>query len=95
MKVMTSLQQLKSVSDLPRLPVPPLQQTMDKYLRAICPLLSKEEMDKTKTIVDAFRKPGGEGEVLQHMLETRAKKHINWVVPSKMKHWCEFILAIC
>ncbi|XP_062515355.1 carnitine O-acetyltransferase-like isoform X2 [Corticium candelabrum] len=76
---MTSLQQLKSVSDLPRLPVPPLQQTMDKYLRAICPLLSKEEMDKTKTIVDAFRKPGGEGEVLQHMLETRAKKHINWL----------------
>lgn len=43
------------------------------------PLLSSEEMDKTKTVVAEFGKPGGVGEQLQQKLIERAKANDNWV----------------
>lgn len=71
---------LKALEDsLPRLPVPPLQQTMDKYLQAVKPLVDEDDYDNTKTIVDEFRKPGGVGEKLQEKLLERAKLTDNWV----------------
>ncbi len=45
--------------NLPRLPVPPLQQTMEKYLKSVKPLLAENEFEHTKDVVDDFRKPGG------------------------------------
>lgn len=64
---------------LPHLPVPPLQQTLDRYLLALQPIISEEELNHTQELVAEFRKPGGVGERLQKGLERRAKKTENWV----------------
>lgn len=64
---------------LPPLPVPPLQQTLDRYLLALQPIISPEELSHTRELVAEFRKPGGVGERLQKGLERRARKTENWV----------------
>lgn len=64
---------------LPHLPVPPLQQTLDRYLLALQPIISPEELSHTQELVAEFRKPGGVGERLQKGLERRARKTENWV----------------
>lgn len=64
---------------LPHLPVPPLQQTLDRYLLALQPIISPEELSHTQELVNEFSKPGGVGERLQKGLERRARKTENWV----------------
>ncbi|XP_064379815.1 carnitine O-acetyltransferase isoform X2 [Dromaius novaehollandiae] len=64
---------------LPSLPVPPLQQTLDRYLQALQPIISEEEWNHTQELVNEFRRPGGVGERLQKGLERRAKKTENWL----------------
>eukprot|EP00057_Strongylocentrotus_purpuratus_P011864 XP_011666338.1 PREDICTED: carnitine O-acetyltransferase [Strongylocentrotus purpuratus] len=64
---------------LARLPVPPLQQTLYKYLMAVKPIISPEDYEVTKKIVDDFGKPGGVGQDLQMGLINRAKKMDNWL----------------
>jgi len=70
---------LKYQSSLPRLPVPPLQQSLKKYLKAVQPLVNDEEFEKTAKVVEEFGMKGGIGEKLQKALEDRAKTHNNWV----------------
>ncbi|XP_070531659.1 carnitine O-acetyltransferase-like isoform X1 [Ptychodera flava] len=70
---------LSHQSTLPKLPVPPLQQTLYKYLLAVQPLLSEDEYTNTKQIVDEFGKPGGLGERLQMKLWQRAQKTESWL----------------
>ena len=70
---------LKYQSSLPKLPVPPLQQSLQKYLKAIRPLVNDEEFEKTSKAVEEFGKENGIGEKLQEMLEKRAKLQDNWV----------------
>uniref|UniRef100_A0ABM5F761 Carnitine O-acetyltransferase isoform X2 n=1 Tax=Pogona vitticeps TaxID=103695 RepID=A0ABM5F761_9SAUR len=65
--------------ELPALPVPPLQQTLDHYLLALQPIISEEELSHTRALVEEFRKPGGVGERLQKGLERRARKQENWL----------------
>ncbi|ELW61982.1 Carnitine O-acetyltransferase [Tupaia chinensis] len=64
---------------LPRLPVPPLRQSLDHYLRALRPIVSEEEWAHTKQLVDEFRTAGGVGDRLQKGLERRARKSENWL----------------
>lgn len=64
---------------LPKLPVPPLQQTLTKYITSVEPLLSPEDLEKTKHIVKEFGRPGGTGEALQQALLARAKAQDNWL----------------
>ena len=70
---------LKYQSSLPKLPVPPLQQSLKKYLKAVQPLVNDEEFKKTCRIVEEFGMKNGIGEELQKALEDRAKTHDNWV----------------
>lgn len=64
---------------LPRLPVPALQQSLDRYLKALQPIVSEEEWAQTRQLVEEFQASGGVGERLQKGLERRARKTENWV----------------
>ncbi|XP_057277554.1 choline O-acetyltransferase [Pezoporus wallicus] len=69
----------KDETTVPKLPVPPLQQTLHMYLQCMKHLVSEEQFGKTKVIVERFGKAGGLGESLQQMLEERREKTTNWV----------------
>ncbi|XP_008435091.1 choline O-acetyltransferase b isoform X2 [Poecilia reticulata] len=64
---------------LPKVPVPPLKQTLDTYLKCVQHLVKEEQFKKTKTIVEKFGAPGGIGEILQKKLLERKDKKANWV----------------
>ncbi|XP_074082091.1 carnitine O-acetyltransferase-like isoform X1 [Macrotis lagotis] len=66
-------------NSLPRLPVPPLQQTLDHYLQILKPIVSMEEWNNTKRLVDEFQGSGGVGAQLQKRLQQRARKTDNWL----------------
>ncbi|XP_049420033.1 choline O-acetyltransferase-like [Epinephelus fuscoguttatus] len=64
---------------LPKVPVPPLKQTLDTYLKCVQHLVTEGQFKKTKAIVEKFGAPGGVGEVLQKKLLERRDKTTNWV----------------
>uniref|UniRef100_A0A8C9WT71 Choline O-acetyltransferase n=1 Tax=Scleropages formosus TaxID=113540 RepID=A0A8C9WT71_SCLFO len=64
---------------LPKLPVPALEQTLDMYLKGMEHLATPEQFRKTREIVEKFRAPGGQGELLQKKLLERRDKTDNWV----------------
>ncbi|KAF2348592.1 Acyltransferase ChoActase/COT/CPT, partial [Trinorchestia longiramus] len=64
---------------LPRLPVPPLQETLHKYLKSVQPLVTEEELSNTRLLVEEFLSNGGLGERLQQHLLQRAASKDNWM----------------
>ncbi|XP_048058139.1 carnitine O-acetyltransferase b isoform X2 [Megalobrama amblycephala] len=66
-------------SAVPPQPVPPLGQTLQRYLRALEPLLPADELEHTRRIVQKFGCTGGLGEKLQRELIKRAKHSHNWI----------------
>ncbi|KAI9014355.1 acyltransferase ChoActase/COT/CPT [Phycomyces nitens] len=72
---------LRYQKNLPKLPVPALHNTLQKYLQSVRPLLSDEDFQKTQTAVNEFEAPGGIGEKLQERLLAKANdpKVVNWM----------------
>ncbi|XP_071504244.1 peroxisomal carnitine O-octanoyltransferase-like [Diadema antillarum] len=63
--------------DLPPLPVPPLQQTLHKYLESVKPFLSEEDFQETQRIVGSFGQ--GLGRTLHAKLVEKSKTVKNWL----------------
>lgn len=74
----------KHQASLPMLPVPTLQETAQRYLQSVRPLLSDKDYAKTQNAVADFIKPNGVGEVLQKRLLERKdatdKEHKSWLI---------------
>ena len=51
---------------LPRLPIPKLEDTCNRYLDAQKPLLTPEQYEETKRLVEKFQKHEGPGTVLYY-----------------------------
>ncbi|XP_068114936.1 choline O-acetyltransferase [Hyperolius riggenbachi] len=69
----------QEAEELPKLPVPPLKQTMDTYLQCMRHLVSEEQYRKSKAIVERLVMPGGLGEMLQQKLIERRENTENWI----------------
>ncbi|KAI9206579.1 acyltransferase ChoActase/COT/CPT [Polychytrium aggregatum] len=67
-------------SQLPKLPVPELDETCDRYLTTVKPFLSEQDFERTKLAVEEFKK-GGVGQELQKRLVERAQKsETSWLI---------------
>lgn len=64
---------------LPPLPVPSLNETCERYLLSVEPLLDADAFASVKEAVEALRAPGGTGEKLQGLLEAKAALSDNWL----------------
>lgn len=64
---------------LPKLPLPPLKDTLDIYLRCMKHLLTEDQFTKTQSVVEEFGAAGGVGELLQSKLAEKREKSVNWV----------------
>jgi carnitine O-acetyltransferase len=54
---------------LPRVPLPTLDESCDRFLEWCAPLLTAAQLAETEAAVAAFREPGGAGPILQTALE--------------------------
>ncbi|KAF4037652.1 Choline/Carnitine o-acyltransferase [Phytophthora infestans] len=63
--------------ELPPLPLPPLEQTLEKYIKSCEPLLTPSELDHTKAVCHDFLH--GVGPQLQAILQERADTERNWI----------------
>jgi len=75
---------------LPKLPIPELAETLKKYLLCIQPIVSNDQYERTRQLVDEFKKPGGTGEELQKRLLAYAETTDNWV-----SHTANLTVACC
>ncbi|KAI5949866.1 CAT2 [Candida jiufengensis] len=69
----------KLQSQLPKLPVPELQETASKYIKTIEPFLNSKQLESSKAKIEEFIQPGGIGEELQKRLNSFAKGKDNWL----------------
>ncbi len=64
-------------NSLPSLPLPDLDQTLNKYLDSVKPFVDQIEFLNTQKIVEKFR--NGIGNNLNFHLSEKSKKERNWV----------------
>lgn len=67
----------KFQKDLPKLPVPPLQDTVSRYLKSVEPYLTPEQLAETTAKAKQF--VAGEGQNLQDRLQKFASDKDNWL----------------
>ncbi|RDD37138.1 Carnitine O-acetyltransferase [Trichoplax sp. H2] len=76
---MASLSTFHYQSSLPKLPVPKLQDTFQKYLAAVRPLVDDEQYAKTLAEVSEFVQQDGLAEQLQQYILGKFKSSENWL----------------
>lgn len=68
---------LQFQDELPSLPLPSLDHTLELYLKSCEPLSTEEEMEHTRALCEDFKK--GVGPELQAFLEEKANEERNWI----------------
>eukprot|EP00762_Andalucia_godoyi_P006293 ANDGO_05886.mRNA.1 mitochondrial Carnitine O-acetyltransferase len=63
---------LSNQLSLPKLPVPSLDESVDRFLRSLRGISTEEEFQRTRALLMDFAKPGGQGELLTKLLQERA-----------------------
>lgn len=86
-KVLSAKYSSTNPQNLPRLPVPKLNDTLRKFLDTAEPHLTPERFENTKNVVREFGKTGGIGEKLQKLLEQRAETKENWLSDPSSNWW--------
>ncbi|KAK6632138.1 hypothetical protein RUM44_007168 [Polyplax serrata] len=71
--------QEENVKALPSLPVQPLEQMLEKYVKSIMPFVNSSELSNTKRLVKNFCEDKGKGIKLQELLNERARNTENWL----------------
>ncbi|CAN7941655.1 unnamed protein product, partial [Ixodes pacificus] len=70
--------------ELPKLPLTPLQEALDRFVERMEPLLTHQELAETRKVVRDFGKPSGDGQKLYQLLQTKASSSDNivsdWIV---------------
>ncbi|KAK6633861.1 hypothetical protein RUM44_004468 [Polyplax serrata] len=63
---------------LPKLPVPDIRTTLEKYLRAVEPIVNESQYEYTKSLVENLTGPDGIGPKIQKELLRRREERDNW-----------------
>lgn len=83
---LTAAKLFTNTLNLPRLPVPQLSQTIDKYIKTVTPFLSEDELKNTKNLLNEFKSENGIGEKLQKLLLQKANNEENWLADWWLKN---------
>src|SRR5690349_11295571 len=86
-KVLAAKYSSTNPQNLPHLPLPKLNDTLNKFLQTAEPHLTSDGFENTKNIVREFGKSGGIGEKLQSLLEKRAETKENWLSDPTSNWW--------
>ena len=70
---------LSKQNELKRYPVPPLKDTLSKYLQSVVPFVNRDDYEKTCRLANELGREGGDGQKLQKLLEERSQSMENWV----------------
>ena len=65
---------------LPKLPLPNIKETMERYLDAVVAYISAEDYENTKARVKEFMSNEEDLERINNFLEKRNEEHKNWVI---------------
>lgn len=93
-------------AQLPRLPIPVLEDTLKRYERSLLPLFPKTQVDEARCAISDFLKPGGVGVSLQNrLIDYEVKQKNSWLeeiwlnkayleyrepILLNVNWWCEF-----
>lgn len=72
---------------LPRLPVPDLDATLDKFLETCKPILTPDEFKETLKAVEDFKQPNGFGRILQQRLLDHEKDCVKNGETNWLRQW--------
>ena len=64
---------------LPKLPVPALEQTLERYLATVKPIVGDGQYERTRSFVKSFGSSNGQGPRLQEKILQRQEEQDNWV----------------
>ena len=80
---------LQFQASLPKMPIPPLAQTFERYALSLRPLLSDLEYERSLKSIKDFGVPGSAGENLKNRLMSRSKRPDikNWLYGYWVDHY--------
>ena len=69
-----------SEPNLPKLPLPNINETMEKYLDAVVAYISPDDYERTKGQVKLFLSQGDDLDKINSFLQKKNEENKNWVI---------------